>query len=89
MTSNHTLRPWKATHFFAGCYKVEGPANAQCRGFTGYSEGDARLIAAAPEMLAALKYLRPMLDALGSQVCNESEKADLDRLIAKAEGADS
>ena len=44
----------------------------------------ARKMAAGPELLAALEYVRPLLKQ--SRALNTSEIADLDRLLAKAKG---
>jgi hypothetical protein len=52
----------------------------------GDSPGDAELIAAAPAMLAALRFLRPALPKLIGQALNESELASIDALLARIDG---
>lgn len=49
------------------------------------AEANLHLIAAAPELLAALKYVRKAL--FPSQGISASEIADIDSIIAKATGA--
>lgn len=69
-TSKHTPGPWAAYNLARGrilkSWRVCGPASPVCRIFGGQSSGDAevanaRLIAAAPDLLAAL---RDLLDEL-------------------------
>lgn len=47
---------------------------------------NAHLIAASPEMLAALEFVRPFLASNLGQAINASELADINRIITKARG---
>lgn len=50
-------------------------------------EANARAIAKVPEMVAALRYFRPVLANHIGQEVSASELADLDRLLAEIEGS--
>lgn len=58
-------------------------------GFVGFGEADARLIAAAPDLLRALELTVPRLNARGHADCASCEEiAEIGReAIAKATGA--
>lgn len=83
--SKHSPSPWTVqaqkkgspSVYAADGYSVVGTGNARTRTFE-QSTADAQLIAAAPELLQALKILN-----------HHAKIEDVDRLIAKAEGNES
>lgn len=72
----HTAGPWTVSENKLQCF-IDGPEGeevAQCLG-----SANGRLIAAAPELLAALKQIE-------RSGCDDFERVQLRELIAKAEG---
>jgi hypothetical protein len=57
--SKHTPEPWKIGALESGQAAVDGADGSEVTGFV--SIPDAHLIAAAPDMLAALEAILPML----------------------------
>ena len=90
MRTIHTPGPWKAVHSEGLYWDVMADSShfispvAACYDPQN-SEADAKLIAAAPEMLAALQDIKSFLS--NSQIPGAiNAAARLERLIAKAEG---
>lgn len=89
MTAQHTPRKWKKQGYriFANAFaKPEYPIHAEKRGLIAkaFKEADAYLIAAAPDLLAALKVLTNYVDErTGDNECRPLENAIA--AIAKAE----
>lgn len=83
---SHTPGPWEATAPSAanGWWIVSAAHGEVGSGDGGYEEADARLIAAAPDMLAALQVVECHFDAVGNQT---KMAADVVRAIMKATGA--
>lgn len=87
--SQHTPGPWKITsewsHVGLGTVtSIKGPDGydiADMAGQDELAEANARLIAAAPEMLAALQWAMPRVDPIGDRATWETVKA----LLAKIE----
>jgi hypothetical protein len=102
MSANHTPGPWAVIHstVHPGMVEVFGP-RIQVRGFTVATdidagtadriEADARLIAAAPDLLAALKDLSRLADAIyvrmsdGEMALMRDAWGKADAAIARAE----
>lgn len=84
-TAAHTPGPWRATLHANGLVKVESNQRVICDGFRG-EEANARLIAAAPDLLAALK---AVLAQTGDESMEEQDAvfASAAAAIAKAEGS--
>jgi len=85
MSAAHTPGPWEAV---ASPESVHFDWRVQAKRLyvgicTDNSEGDARLIAAAPELLAALQFAEQMLAHMGGPV--EQARA----AIARATGSES
>ena len=91
--SGHTPGPWEVSLTGGrerAVFKVDDPGGQICK-FPGPLFGrtaetkhaNARLIAAAPDMLVALKQARDILTAH----CNWQDVAFIDAAIAKAEGS--
>ena len=84
--SAHTPGPWEALPSLANestgkaDYLVVGPNGEEIADMVCRSAANARLIAAAPELLAALKQARLMIDPF------VHDTSDIDAIIAKAEG---
>ena len=53
--SKHTPGPWTMEPFVDGCYDVNSPDTGDLVAHEIASEADARLIAAAPDLLEALR----------------------------------
>jgi hypothetical protein len=82
--SEHTPGPWKVSHLNAGqvMTSTDGyDASIRCYGSDGYA--NARLIAAAPELLSRLKTAMAYMEAKSEQPDWVSETRTI---IAKAEG---
>lgn len=92
--AEYTPGPWSVQHANSGVRIVQeanstGPkAKVICSGLAG-DRANARLIAAAPDMLAALQEIRSLLMAEGASPLAAIENAlvPLDAAIAKATGA--
>lgn len=76
--------PWKVSEqclrYGSPVFQIHWSAIGECVAEVVHGEGNARLIAAAPELLAALKYARRFVSAPDVDV------AFIDAAIAKAEG---
>jgi hypothetical protein len=91
MSTTHTPAPWRADKLPSGDYRIiynatkNWLAKVYCDGESDAAKADARLIAAAPELLAALKFTLtdPCFVLLGSVTKDEVYAA-----IAKATGSD-
>ncbi len=91
-TSKHTKGPWEAfiwdknkPHEIAiGATQADGGADHVCIAEFKGGMADARLIAAAPDLLESLKQLTLLLDGTPYQASVDIAK----RVIAKAEGRD-
>ncbi len=95
--TEHTPRPWRAEQLSAGYYRIlakQGPLNFAPAAVHG--EANARLIAAAPDLLAALKEMLPygekhlgLLERTrGGKAAADSFRQDVEQAraaIAKAE----
>jgi hypothetical protein len=85
--SQHTPGPWRVNDKIAVVEqdKPLGLFVADCR-MTDEGRANARLIAAAPDLLAALKMLEEIDDAYGIDL-NEQQRDQMHDAIRKAEGA--
>jgi hypothetical protein len=92
MNTKHTPGPWTAKELHANYSGfVVLAENRPRKGYMArvddksgvFSEADARLIAAAPELLDALKHCRDIFQNLGH---GYSVEKTIDNVIAKAEG---
>ena len=91
MEAKHTPGPW--TMGWEGAVREPG-LGRPCVGTTGYadwvgphgSEADARLIAAAPDLLAALEHARARLVHTHGVNPNDGLHSEIDAAIAKATG---
>jgi hypothetical protein len=87
---SHSPAPWTVSpdpEWPAEAFSVNGKDHMEIAGRIG-KQGDARLIAAAPELLAALEACREVCNALaqkGSVFAREAVTA-ADAAIAKAKG---
>lgn len=94
MAVNHTPGPWDCAWDACGPYWIVGPTGnpvTYLDGEPGEREPDARLIAAAPEMLEALKAALPKVIAHTKMNCqNDCElcrlRSKMKSVIQKAEG---
>lgn len=87
--SEHTPAPWKIVHMDAGTYRVaakQGPIDVCPAIVNGLA--DARLICAAPDMLAVLKYAERVLSSYSSTKVGVHHAAlgAMRAIIASAEG---
>lgn len=73
MSAKHTPGPWDASGLIVYDTCMDGVASV-------HTAADAILIAAAPEMLDALRYARRFLNA------QDHDTSYIDGVIAKAEG---
>lgn len=88
--SKHTPGPWNIKSFGSAEIIISAPtmpyvavASPSLHAQTGTGESNARLIAAAPELLEACKFALDHLDpSNGAEECREQVK----KAIAKAEG---
>lgn len=78
-------QPWPRDEFLQ--WEVEGPEEPDGRG--NFYEEDARLIAAAPELVEALKEARPCVEEIADQVdCTAPHKAaPIYSLLARIDAA--
>jgi hypothetical protein len=86
MSAQHTPGPWSARHWVCHAAttvvrEVDGRVEviAECSGFGRYADeslADARLIAAAPDLLAALKSLRDNMHAQDLEIEAERPTED-------------
>lgn len=91
MSTTHTPGPWHADQLPSGDYRIiynatkNWLAKVYCDGESEAAKADAALIAAAPGLLAALKFTQsdPCFVLLGSVTKDEVRAA-----IAKATGSD-
>ena len=100
MNTKHTPGPWHTTgkRNGNGMFRVYADGNGQIGAAYTYAEGDAALIAAAPELLAVMADLLADLDAIGFEradddvagtECVDTVSQHIERLraaIAKATG---
>ena len=91
-TTNHTPAPWivknKDEVFGARkSYNIGTFCVASCQGYKEEREANARLIAAAPELLGALQTVLDYWVDFGEIGCQTLEEAR--EAIAKAEGGDT
>lgn len=97
--TQHTPGPWEARHWGAADHEMEDGETAfivtaaESSGLLSRSNADARLIAAAPDLLAALKALLPVAEAFERQASKGAGGrrggavfAAVRAAIAKAEG---
>jgi hypothetical protein len=84
----HTPGPWKVLPGVIGGERCVWLPNTEIPVAIRASEADARLIAASPEMLGALKYAAEVLRNTGLEGRDEENAAleRIDAVIAKAEG---
>jgi hypothetical protein len=83
--SKHTPGPWCMESFFHGQYDVYSEVTDDFISGGTISEADARLIAAAPDLLEALEKVVSFVDAgQGTWTVEEQQKARA--AIAKAKG---
>lgn len=95
MNTKHTPGPWRTTgkRNENGMFRVYADGNGQIGAAYTYAEGDAALIAAAPDLLAALCALLAAIDCGGHEevvdasnpLCVKSARA----AIVKATGVQS
>lgn len=88
----HTPGPWwasaRAPKHLGSVILISSSAPGVATGVAhAWTEADARLIAAAPELLAALKALDPYLDHIPGGIGGEID--DARAAIAQAEGRDA
>ena len=85
MNTKHTPGPWvieSRTNKGAGFSIIAKEAHFSCAGVAHYiGEADARLIAAAPDLLEALKRMREKYGEYACEICEIADSA-----IAKATG---
>ena len=86
----HTLGPWWIEEFRSQenryvIYEIMGRI-AVAEGACATAEANARLIAAAPELLDALKRCVQWLSDLDNDICEKAELLNAMDAIAKAEG---
>jgi hypothetical protein len=86
-TPKHTLGPWEYHKMPQSGYIVFQTWDVPTAGYVK-TEADAQLIAAAPEMLEALKYLTKEVDACvnNAWLCKQAKYKEALDAIAKAEG---
>jgi hypothetical protein len=87
MTTQHTPGPWKTLKTFGGVTIILDPEDksvAYLRGYKHPYKSNARLIAAAPDLLEALKVARHMIVEDGTPIGWSVSR--LDEVIAKATG---
>ena len=94
----HSPSPWTVkdeSTVYATRLSIGGPFTgigmfeiADCKGYQGERIANAHLIAAAPEMLAALEMVFSAGDGdcSANDVCNAIDWADIIQVIAKAKG---
>jgi len=89
--TTHTPGPWtfNGDHVVAGTHTVLADPFASDALFGGEGEANARLIAAAPDLLAALVKLVAFAAQYTGDGCNEAEGAVLDTAHANAEPLDN
>lgn len=86
--SKHTPGPWRTTRFTGNkSWTIQRSDTHEALASVRTGEANARLIAAAPEMLEALKEARGWIE-LAEDMCRDTSAAlsKIDALIAKAEG---
>jgi hypothetical protein len=94
MEAKHTPGPWnpiKSPDDCGGGWWIQGPEINECRDLTILSpnfstEANARLIAAAPDLLAAAESALAFLEQLGYHGGGNTPAANLMRAITKAKG---
>jgi hypothetical protein len=88
--SKHTPGPWQLAYMGAGGWKVSNANWVESLRSVGMTKEDARLIAAAPELLQALKGMTSMYDSENKSTKHTSEcpcyHCKARTAIAKAEG---
>ena len=85
MNPQHTPGPWEIRDYELGLKAISAP-NITHYLATEIDAADARLIAAAPELLAALKVVREYMDHAADQFSDE-DIFQIRAAIAKATGA--
>lgn len=89
--ATHTPGPWKLERCQCGDVNCEryGTSNGIFYQGSGYTEADARLIAEAPAMLAALRQALPLIDAHRRAALGEGDIAahNIRAILARIEGA--
>lgn len=85
--TTHTPGPWRLELANSGARIAADKDTHICAALAG-NRANARLIAAAPEMLAALKEVVRFVDSVGSEHINRVPFAAARAAIAKAEGSD-
>lgn len=99
MSTKHTPSPWFVTYGASGAVYVASKAGSigyqtivEMHSKPATEARDARLIAAAPELLAAVKTMLTYIETYGGDVTlNFSSGGNLEhykQLLAKAEGGD-
>jgi len=89
--TTHTPGPWETEYVSEadvwGIWQEKPPENETGSIARAYDESNARLIAAAPELLEALKYWLPVIEAQEGKSDEKDQWVDCVRFaIAKAEG---
>ena len=94
MTTQHTPGPWAVSpdHIFrnqADIFEIHWSTIGECIAECVHGEANARLIAAAPELLEALQHIRRCIPFGGfAQIHHDSSTCEqIDAAIAKATGA--
>lgn len=85
----HTPGPWTYSEIegFLGFYITQKAERIERQVATaGPNEADARLIAAAPDLLDALKFAYEHLESMNNYSLVSGARAMMQRAIAKAEG---
>ena len=94
MTTKHTPGPWEVDEYSQSI--IWGPNGEHIADVRGFGAGlpmipNARVLAAAPKMLEALKNIRKELQLSGNWIANDygwpSNREAITAAIAKAEGA--
>lgn len=91
--AKHTPGPWIARQFISGHWEVcEDDTSNRIAGVDGRDDGaNARLIAAAPELLSTLKAVLTLCESRGKAFGHASRsqtESEAWALIAKAEGSE-
>lgn len=87
--ANHTPGPWAISQHDPRLVKhLSGPVLAECGPVnTEEAQANARLIAAAPELLASLRRVLRMLEIHDARLANFGEVEEARLIISRAEGA--
>jgi hypothetical protein len=89
MSAQHTPGPWVAENITGTCWQIDAESDAVATTQFCYARetaANARLMAAAPDLLAALKEILPWHDSHPAEATNNPLINRCRAAIAKAEG---